>query len=633
MNNITVDLHKDSGITIKKTLFGHNLEHTRSAVFQGLSAQVLRNRKFAGKPAAHFGEPAEWYRIGPGNIYITLDPKDAYVRHVRDNGKSDNSNEINSLVIQNPVANQQAGIGQKNLALKKGGEYRIKAVLKGRGPFPFDVSVRIVHSVGGICAEKSFAVTAADWHPYDFTFVMPEDDMNAAVEICFTQRAEIKIGVVSLLPVDNFHGMRRDVIDLMKQIGISLLRWPGGNFAGEYNWKDGLLDADMRAPQLSYQPVETQPHSGGYDFHEIGIDEFVALCKEIGAEPYLTINLAWDSPEESAQWVEYCNGSADTEWGGIRTERGFAEPYNVRYWSLGNEFGYGHMEGLNTPESYAEKARLSAAVMKKIDGDLVFFASGPYTPKKDPGPWTREGLPLLAGDIAYVSYHAYQWFFVHGVDFVTDEGLRKSYYDVCGAPDSWLKHLKELRTMLDSQGEDIKKIGIAFDEWNVFFAWYHNPCVIEGMFTALMLEMICREYAGLNMPICMYFQPVNEGAIMVYPLESELTANGQVFKLMKEHAEGNMLEIHSSDEDIHCLGTVHRRSGKAFVTLINRAYDRDVLCSFGNGLPITCAVLLDGSGPVFHGSKWKETNGLDIRNGDGNFVIPRRSIWQAEIKL
>ena len=86
--------------------------------------------------------------------------------------------------------------------------------------------------------------------------------------------------------------------------------------------------------------LETQPHSLGYDFNEINTDDFVALCKEIGAEPFITINPTWNTEEECAQWVEYCNGDVDTEYGRIRIERGYKEPYNVKYWSLGNEFGY-----------------------------------------------------------------------------------------------------------------------------------------------------------------------------------------------------------------------------------------------------------------------------------------------------
>lgn len=83
------------------------------------------------------------------------------------------------------------------------------------------------------------------------------------------------------MPRNNFRGMRPDVVNLLREMGVKLLRWPGGNFAGEYNWKDGLLPVDMRAPLESYMGLETQPHSLGYDFNEINTDDFVALCKRL----------------------------------------------------------------------------------------------------------------------------------------------------------------------------------------------------------------------------------------------------------------------------------------------------------------------------------------------------------------
>jgi alpha-N-arabinofuranosidase len=630
---VSVDLDKITDIKIEGTLFGHNLEHTRSTVYQGLSAQLLRNRKFAGKPAAHFGEPAEWYRVGTESAFITLDPRDAYVRHDEEGGRHFiGNNEINSLVIQNPLPGQKSGIGQRGLALRGGAEYKVRIIASVRGDdLPLKVMLTVAGRDGAVYGEKISNIEGGGWRTSEFVFTAPADDANASFEVSFSQRAELRLGVASLLPTDNFHGMRKDVVAMMKKIGIALLRWPGGNFSGEYRWKDGLLDVDQRAPLFSYMPVETQPHSGGYDFHEIGTDDFIALCREIGAEPYLTINLAWDSPEESAQWVEYCNGSASTEWGKKRTERGHAEPYHVKYWSLGNEFGYGHMEGLNTPEAYAEKARSCAQAIKKVDPSIRFFSSGPYGLHQDPVPWTKQGLPLLAKDISYLSYHAYEWHFVHGVDFVTDKGLKRSYEDITSAPAEWLEDIKKLRAFLDAQCGDIKKIAISFDEWNVFFAWYHDPCVIEGVFTALMLEMFCKEYKALNMPVCMYFQPVNEGAIMIHPFKSDLTANGQVFALMKKHRYGHLVDVSPSDKDLHCLATVDQEKGDVTLTLINCSYDRVIPCIPRNGCGgIQSAVLLDGSGPILHGVKFIQRDGFAIKNVAGEFVIPPRSILHLE---
>ncbi len=129
----------------------------------------------------------------------------------------------------------------------------------------------------------------------------------------------------------------------------------------------------------------------GYDFHEINTDDFCALCREIGAEPFITINPAWNTPEESRQWVEYCNGDENTEYGRLRIERGFKEPYNVQFWSLGNEFGYGHMEGENTPYGYSKCVMEHGKAMLTVTPNLTMCSAGRY-PEAE---WiTHSGIPL-----------------------------------------------------------------------------------------------------------------------------------------------------------------------------------------------------------------------------------------------
>ena len=193
---------------------------------------------------------------------------------------------------------------------------------------------------------------------------MPAAAEAARLEITFDQEGVLGLGAVSLLPADHFHGMRRDVIECLKEISVPLLRWPGGNFAGDYRWEDGLLPIDRRGPLQPFYPLETLPHSRGFDTHEVGIDEFMALCRELDAEPFLSINLFHEGPEGAARWVEYCNGGVDTEWGRKRADRGHPEAYNVKQWSLGNELGYNHMEGPGTPHAYPEAAAEAAAAMR-----------------------------------------------------------------------------------------------------------------------------------------------------------------------------------------------------------------------------------------------------------------------------
>ena len=127
-----------------------------------------------------------------------------------------------------------------------------------------------------------------DWTRLEVELTPQAADSDADLRICWENSGYVCVGAISLLPKDHFHGMRRDVVEAMKDLGIKVLRWPGGNFAGEFNWMDGLLPADMRAPFQSYLGLETQPHTMGYDFSEMNTDDFIALCREIGAEPFIT---------------------------------------------------------------------------------------------------------------------------------------------------------------------------------------------------------------------------------------------------------------------------------------------------------------------------------------------------------
>ena len=133
---------------------------------------------------------------------------------------------------------------------------------------------------------RTVLVEAGDWTRYEVELVPNAADPDGDLRIFWEGEGAVCLGALSLMPKDHFRGMRRDVVEAMKEIGISVLRWPGGNFAGEYNWMDGLLPVDMRAPLQSYLGLETQLHTMGYDYDEINTDDFVALCREIGAEPF-----------------------------------------------------------------------------------------------------------------------------------------------------------------------------------------------------------------------------------------------------------------------------------------------------------------------------------------------------------
>lgn len=612
-NAQSIDVDKTTPLS--PYVFGHNLEHTRAAVNGGLSAQMLRNRKFAGKPSRNEGVCAEWSGIGEKTLF--QQDLQSYTKHIG-NPDMRRSNEIRSQSVQNLVEGQVAGIAQDHLFLKGGETYEMRTVT--RVSAPLTLLVELTDRDGTtVYASHSLELTPSpDWEVRAFDLTPAADDKDGLVRYTFTSRATVVFGALSMMPKDHFHGMRRDVVAHLKAIGPRLLRWPGGNFAGEYRWKDGLLPADQRAPLQAATEIETQPYTYGFDFHEVNTDDFIALCREVGAEPMITINIAWSTPAESAEWVEYCNGGEDTEYGKIRAERGHREPYNVRFWSLGNEMGYGHMEGPSGPEGYAALAGSHADAMLKVTPGLNLCSSGPY-PNDE---WARYSAAPLADKVKYISLHHYAG---GGGSFITPEDTKRSYEEITGSFQGNVNLAKRMRQSLDATGKDLH---ISFDEWNLWYSWYRPSCVLEGIYAALAMHFYINASAQLDIPIVCYFQPIGEGAILISPGSSRLTANGQVFAMMKAHQDGSVCEISGNDD---CSTAATLKDGVLTITLINSAYDTDREFRFAIKGKVMAARLLSSDDVAPH--SFFTESGLEVKTGKKDFktVLPPHSA--AIVKL
>ena len=618
MDRSVVEFSIDRGETqpLSPYIFSHNLEHTRAAVCGGLSAQMLRNRKFAGKPSKNEGVAAEWFSIGEKVLFENSDP--AYTRHTC-LAAMFRRNELQSQTVHNLRAGQTAGIGQYDIPVEKGKTYEMRAVAFVSAPVLLRVTLTD-RSGEKVYAEHTVSLIKTEWETVSWTMTSAVTDMDAAIRYTFTERAKLVIGALSMMPENHFHGLRRDVVDNLKALGPAMIRWPGGNFAGEYRWKDGLLDPDQRGPLQACMEIETQPYTAGYDDHDISTDDFIALCREVGAEPFLTINLFWSTPEESAEWVEYCNGSADTEYGRLRAERGHPEPYHVKFWSLGNEMGFGHMEGPMTPEAYASLAGKQAEAMAKVSPDICFCSSGPYPNDA----WAKDSAAKLFPRTALTSVHCYT-----GVawNFTTEEDVRSTYEHCVAGADSVIRCAEEMRKCLDRVCPDLS---ISFDEWNVWYAWYRPSCVSEGMYCAKVLHAFLTESNRLRMPVCCYFQPVGEGAILIGKTDSRLTANGQMFSVMKAHKGASLCKLDGA-EPYSAAASI--KDGRMTVTLINDSYDTEK--EFRFPLPGT---LSDGrlyfSDDVTPHSFFEE-RALEIgtENGIASAVLPPHSVASVVFDL
>lgn len=551
MNSSTsVTIHLDHGINeiVSPLLFGTNIEHTRSCVYQGLSAQMLRNRKFVGKPTANSGHAMEWYPIGEKALFVF---DKAYTRH-HELYHMRRSHERNAQRIVNVNDGHLCGIGQHELHLQEDRSYEFRMVVRTSAPVVITAALtsRFGRQTYASC---QFETASTEWSVLETNLPCSANDSDADLRITFDRKASVCLGAVSLMPAGHFHGMRTEVVTCLKQAGVRLLRWPGGNFAGEYNWLDGLLPADMRSPFASYLGIETQPSSLGYDFHEINTDDFIALCREIDAEPFITINPSWNTPEECAAWVEYCNGDDSTPYGRIRAECGHAEPYGVKRWSLGNEFGYGHMEGENTPEGYCRHAKKYAEAMLNVTPDLQLCSSGHY-PNAE---WAAKSAAPLAQVAGLVSQH----FYAHEPKYPDAVDFRPEY-EACIADVETLRN-----EIIQNRGDLSENIKISMDEWNVWYAWYRPSSVTDGIFAALTLHMLFTEAQSCGIEQACHFEAINEGILEVKPDHAYLTAQGQAFTVMKHHLDGQVRY-----KGMNAFATAKQNT--LTITAVNESYDQ-----------------------------------------------------------
>lgn len=606
-NNVYTISLNDCGYEVSPLLFGGNLEHSRSAISRGLSAQMLRNRKFAGMPNSFRGNADEWFVIGEktfamvgsdqtfsGNVNIDRS-MERYTRHSPLGYHMRRRFECNSQLLQS-FDDNISGIGQHGIYIKAREKYEFRIVMRTFYAVKLNVSLTD-HNGNVMYAETSVNADSDTWNTYTVFLTPSTTDHDADLRITFSEKARIHIGAISLMPEDNFHGMRKDVVSHLKEMNIKMLRWPGGNFAGEYNWFDGLLPCDMRAPLESYILHLTQPHTLGYDFHEMNTDDFIALCREIGAEPSITLNLTWNTPEENAAWVEYCNGDEKTKYGKMRMERGYTQPYNVKYWSLGNEAGYGHMEGDNTPKGYRRIAEENAKALLNTNPTLILCSSG-YHPNLEWGHDANNKLSHLAPMAAlhnYVNFPTYSF----------DRDCKDEYENCLGGVEACRKKIHEMREYLSDE------VSIAFDEWNCWYSWYRPHDTFAGVFAAKMFHMFIAEQKISNVPVSAMYQPVNEGCISVLPHRSILTPMGKAFSIMAEHSNGKVLHISDT-------AAVSEKDGTLTITLINDSYDTEkTFCMETNANADGIQLSADKIGPY---TEFIEKN-ISIKNKDGVISI------------
>lgn len=255
-------------------------------------------------------------------------------------------------------------------------------------------------------------------------------------------------------PLANADGFRTDYIEAMRELKVTNMRWPGGNFLMGYNWQDGIGPKENR-------PARINLAWGGIDNNHVGTDEWIKLNKAMGSENIICANLGLGTIMEAAQWVEYCNYKGGTYFSDLRGKNGHKEPYNIRIWDLGNEVdGMPWELGHKKVEDYIEVAREAAKAMKAVDNTIQLVACGSswYSPGNW-DEWNRKVLVGLGDRVDYLSIHSY-W--ENSPDYYTHMGAGARVFD-----DRIAITAGEIRAI--STVKNFKNsIGISVDEYGAF---------------------------------------------------------------------------------------------------------------------------------------------------------------------
>jgi len=441
---IIIDASK-TGPPISKYVYGQFIEHQGRCIYGGIWAEMLRDRKFFYPvnfyfPWGEFEHQSPWKPTAFDTIVI-MDRENSYV------GEHTPRLELDGT--------SPRGIMQDGLALEKGKTYEGRIVLAGDSSINVEISL-----VRGPRQNDRQTVTiprlTKAYKKWPLSFAADADTKYGRLEIVGKGHGGFRIGAASLMPADNIKGMRADTIKLLKKLNATVYRWPGGLFVNDYQWRQAVGDRDKRPPRENsiYWSVDIESR-------DFGPDEFMTLCEVVDAAAYVVVSAM--NPEDArmaAAEVEYFNGPPDSPMGRLRASNGHPEPYNVKFWGVGNE-----MWDFMPLEKYISIHKKIAQAMRSADPSIKLIAVGGLGmeglarergwPEVD---WAQGILRECAESMDLVGEHIY-----------------------CGEADNVFEHIKQMtngiegivsahrhyRNHLDSlKGKDIR---LALDEWNY---WY-----------------------------------------------------------------------------------------------------------------------------------------------------------------
>jgi alpha-N-arabinofuranosidase len=364
-------------------------------------------------------------------------------------------------------------------------------------------------------------------------------------------------------PTADKNGFRQDVLELTRELGTTIIRYPGGNFLSGYNWEDGVGLIDKRPVRLDLAWLSTETN-------RFGTNEFIEWCRAAGTEPMLGVNLGTKGADEARQFVEYCNHKSGTYLSDLRAGHGYPEPHAVKFWCLGNEMDGPWQICHKTAAEYGRAAKEAAKVMKWVDPSIQLAACGSsHRAMPTFGAWEYEVLEHTFEEADFLSLHMY---------YQNPDNEIGEFLANIEIMDRFIKEAVSVCDAVAAKRRSPKRMMLSFDEWNVWYkartdedhgkpGWPTAPRLLEEIYDlqdALMVggALITLLNNSNRVKAACLAQLVNViGAIFTEPGGSSWRQTiFHPFKLVAQHAQGAVLQtkIESEQFETKTAGKIDR---------------------------------------------------------------------------
>ncbi|MCM3782050.1 alpha-L-arabinofuranosidase [Neobacillus mesonae] len=473
---ITIDGTRPSVHTINPYLFGHFVEDIRDHM-EAMLAYPLKDMDFESESEGRATVSGCWnpYTNGRNTSYAMEAPAPKH---------SGRGQRIQMLSDDEAYA----GIVQK-AALKGPMVYEVRLVARASIELQYLIVEAADRRNGESLGSVHIQLGSHNWQEYEAVLSVSRTCEDAEIRVYIPEKHprwadHVSTGMlwldhVSLLPADHVGEVKREVMDMTRELNAGMMRL-AGNYISAYHFEHGL------GPVLE-RPVMFNEAWGGWTCKYFGTDEFIRFCRELEVEPLICVNDGSGTPEEAASWVEYCNGSVDTPMGAKRAANGYPEPYDVRYWEIGNEVWGGWQVGTCSADRFAERCIAFAEAMKVVDPFIAIMACG-HTDQL----WNRAVLDIAGEHFDYLTLHLYHGLNRFGMN--RDTPAEERYKAITAYPE-WTRDDISRTVEQININEKHRHIKLAITEYNTM---YYANTVRKGLPDEHTLGAAVANAANLN---------------------------------------------------------------------------------------------------------------------------------------